>query len=167
MEWEEFKNQVQKLIVNKRGRAIAPHKAILLLSIIDMIETNCVCTPFIPLSKELERTFISNWRRYVPNKSLFHCSLHYPFYHLSSSPFWKLWKTPNYEPKKEYSATALKRSFYGAIIPETIFEMLKIPDYREEIRNIIRSQYINPPSSQNSNLISPLLLLFASSFIIA
>lgn len=117
------------LPVNKKGSKIAPHKAILLLSICDLIEQGLITNPFIPLDDNLCRAFNARWKQHSPISSLFSRRLSYPFYHLSSSDFWHLVKTSSYTDNKEYSSlTSLKRSYAGATIDNELFKLIKNPE---------------------------------------
>ena len=147
MKAAEYKNIFQNLNVNRSGDSVAPHKAILLLSIIELIEDGVIRSPFIPLNDRLERTFKNTWTRYVPITSIFSCKLQYPFFHLSSSSFWKLEKIPTYEERKEYSMAALKRSFSGATISSDLFTLLCQPQFRDEIKTILINTYLTNSSS--------------------
>ena len=49
----------------------APHKAILLLAIIDLIEENFIMTPYIDLTDELNEKFNDNWHRYLESLAIF------------------------------------------------------------------------------------------------
>ena len=115
------------MTVNKKGSNTAPHKAILLLAIIDLIERGSIRDSFIPLSDELIRTFNNIWKTKVPITSPFSCKFSYPFFHLQSSPFWKLSKASTYIGQKEYSSiAALKRDFIGDKIDNDLFLYLTI-----------------------------------------
>ncbi len=149
---------IQNLNVNRRSTKLAPHKAILLLSVIDLIEEGIISTPFVSLSEELTHTFKVNWNRYVPPSSVFSCKLNYPFFHLSSSPFWKLEKLPSYEEKKVYSMSALKHSFSGATISQELFNLLQHPDSRGKIKATLIATYLSNDTT-GTNLNSYTLLL--------
>lgn len=139
----DYKELFTHLPVNRVDGKIAPHKAILLLAILDMIDSGEIDTPFIPLTTSLENKFKENWERYVPSSSKFTCSMHYPFFHLSSSPFWKLIQLPSYEERKEYSSMAsLKRSFAGATIDDELYSILRDYGNRKVFMELLINNYI-------------------------
>lgn len=88
------------LPVNKKDNLVAPHKAVLLLTILELIKSGEIDRPFIPLTKSLEKAFKATWNLYVKSSGSFKCALNYPFYHLSSSPFWTLVKLPSLNAEK-------------------------------------------------------------------
>lgn len=151
---KEFYN----LNVNKTGRDSAPHKPILLLSVMDLIEMGKIMSPFIPISDALQRRFRQNWRKYVPATSRYNCAMQYPFYHLCSSSFWHLVKSSDYEDKAPTSLKALKRSFMGAEIDRKLFDIMLDPDGREDLRDVLINGYL---SDAHSIAAEPLLSAFA------
>ncbi|MDL2257098.1 HNH endonuclease [Bacteroidales bacterium OttesenSCG-928-I14] len=66
----------------------APHKPVLLLSIIDAIEKGYIRSERIYITAELIALFKSNWNIWVETSHTMNFAL--PFYHLSNEPFWKL-----------------------------------------------------------------------------
>lgn len=150
MTLSKYKTLLSQLPVWKKDTLIAPHKAILLLSVFDLIETGAVTTPFIPLSDNLERVFRLNWEKYIPSPSPFYCRMEYPFYHLSTSPFWKLEKLPTFEKHREYSMAALKRSFSGAKLSEDLFTTI-VSDHNslDELKRTLIDKYLNHKNEHN------------------
>ncbi len=61
----------QSLHTNKTKGQTAPHKAILLLSIIDQIEQGIIKSNRITLTESLEEQFMINWSRYVGISEIF------------------------------------------------------------------------------------------------
>lgn len=156
----EYKESITQMTVNKKGSNTAPHKAILLLAIIDLIERGSIRDSFIPLSDELIRTFSNIWKAKVPITSPFSCKFSYPFFHLQSSPFWKLSKASTYIGQKEYSSIAtLKRDFIGAKIDNDLFLYLTIPEFRDEIRQLLNDIFLTDTSASFSDKIGLLSLI--------
>ena len=158
MDITNFIQAFQNLNVNKTGRDTAPHKPILLLSVMDMIESGEITSSFVPISEELQRRFRQNWRIYVPKTSRFNCALQYPFFHLSSSSFWHLIRTSEFEDKAPTSIKALKRNFKGAEIDRRLFEIMIGRKGREELRNVLINTYL---SDSHSIAAEPLLSALA------
>ena len=76
-----------QLNVSSRQSYPAPHKAILLLSVINLVQSDATNGNIIPLSEELVRNFSSNWRRYVGNSKIFNCNIELPYYHMQSENY--------------------------------------------------------------------------------
>ncbi len=71
-----------------KGLGRAPHKPILLISIIQLINKNIINSSRIFITPELVGTFTSNFKFYVKTNHSSNFSL--PFFHLKSEPFWHL-----------------------------------------------------------------------------
>lgn len=66
----------------------APHKPILLLSVLQMIRKGEIVTNRIEITPELVLAFKSNWQALVTTNHT--CNFALPFFHSKSEPFWKL-----------------------------------------------------------------------------
>lgn len=156
----DYKSLLMGMAVNKKGNTIAPHKAILLLAVIDLIERRIITTPFVPISDELIRAFESIWKANVSEKSRFSCRIATPFFHMQSSPFWELTRTATYEGHIEYSSiTTLKRDFLGAKIDDELFQYFSNDEARNEIRQLIKDYYLTNTTNSNPLNIGLLTLL--------
>lgn len=68
----------------------APHKALLLLSVIDFVERGIITDCRVPLSDSLEKQFKHNTTKLLGESILFQPKISYPYYHMRSEPFWQL-----------------------------------------------------------------------------
>ena len=68
----------------------APHKAVLLLAVIDLMEEGEITSPSIELSDNLDRKFNAIWRRYLGESYIFTPDITKPFFHMQHEAFWKL-----------------------------------------------------------------------------
>lgn len=140
-----YMDAIANLAVNRKDGKVAPHKAILLLAVIELIDKGSISSPFIPLSDELIQTFKCLWKKNVPQSSPFSCKISYPFFHMQSAGFWELVKTESYTGMTEYSSVkALKRDFTGAKIDSDLLMYLSNPRTREQLRQMIANQYLTP-----------------------
>ena len=69
----------------------APHKAVLLLSVMELVEAGVITGNRIELSERLEKTFLKLWKRYVGTSVVFQAKVATPFWHLQNEPFWNLY----------------------------------------------------------------------------
>ncbi len=139
-----YLSELAHLRVYKKGSRIAPNKAVLLLAVCDLVEQGIITRPFIPLDGKLENAFKTQWMMYVPNSEPSPSDLSYPFFHLSSSEFWQLKKTSMHIGQTEYSSLeSLKRDYSGANIDEELFDLIKSPDTRKQIIQILISTYLS------------------------
>ena len=61
MTLNEYIDCLSHLSVNKKGTHVAPHKAVLLLTVFDLIKKGEIDSPFIPITKSLEIAFELTW----------------------------------------------------------------------------------------------------------
>lgn len=83
---EAFRN----LKTNNKYSRKSPHKAILLLTVIELIEKKIITTNEIKYDNQLKETFLQVWNRSLPNESLFIAEPYYPFWHMQKEEFWHI-----------------------------------------------------------------------------
>lgn len=83
---EAFRN----LKTNNKYSRKSPHKAILLLTVIELIEKKSITTNEIKYDNQLKETFMQVWNRTLPNESLFIAEPYYPFWHMQKEEFWHI-----------------------------------------------------------------------------
>lgn len=137
---------------SSKKNGISPHKPILLLSIISNIETGIIKNNKIFISPELVATFKKQWIDLVENEK-HHCIFSLPFYHLTSSLFWKLIAKTGYEriiqskiAMKSFSN--LNEAVEYAEIDNELFILLKKKEEREIIKYSILEKYF--PNAKSS-----------------
>ena len=133
----------------------APHKPILLLSVIRMFENGVFTNNQIYVLPELVASFKANWSKLVTTN-------HYPifalpFYHMSSEPFWKL--IPNVGCEKWIESKSSMRSLGNltmavqfALIDNELVNLLLVPESRDILKISILDKYFpNTKSNYGSN----------------
>lgn len=140
----------------------APHKAILLLSIIDLIECEVIRYPQIELTDKLIDKFNFIWKRYLGESSIFTRDITKPYFHMQYEPFWKLvekydidamlvaedepWSKNKQEkknlPSGSYSVKSMRNSFEFAEIDGTLFQLLQNVDARAMLRIVLINEYL-------------------------
>ena len=137
------------LSVNRRFGRKAPHKAIMLLSLIDLISTQQICTNKVEFSKLLEDCFLKNWKKYVGVSSLFLPKAGTPFWHMNSEPFWRL--VPMEKDKERLimlqmgnptSARTIRQHIRYAEIDQELFDLLQSETNRARLRVTLIKNYL-------------------------
>lgn len=118
----------------------APHKAVLLLSVIELIEEKTISSPCIPLSDDLISRFNRNWKAHV-HSDKFSPTITTPYWHLQNESFWRLNTYDGSELKKTYSEKYL-REYTFSIIDIDLFELLTEADNAVKLKEIIRNTYL-------------------------
>lgn len=137
----------------RSGKYFAPHKPILLLSIMTLIERGQITDNKIELNKQLEDTFRWHWHTLVDDgngqnsvvlcsgldigvssRYPFKCNIANPFFHLSNEPFWNLVPSAEWKARKDYSLSQLKREFlYAELLPD-LFDLMLDEELRTHLQ---------------------------------
>lgn len=127
---------------NKNGGA--PHKPILLLSLINLFNNGIYNSPEILITAELVSSFKTNWSKLVFTNH--HPIFALPFYHMNSEPFWKL--IPNLGCEKWIESKSSMRSFGNlttavktAVIDLELSILLMKPENRDVLKISILDRY--------------------------
>ena len=171
MEFNNYIKQFQKLHVS-RSSGVAPHKPVLLISVLDEIETGRITENKIFITPELVATFKENWSSLVDSK-IFEPRFALPFYHLKSESFWQLITLPGCEiavtsSNSIRSFAALKSAIDFAKFNDDLFLFLLDKNNRAVLRTTLldtffpltKRKYINTKGSHGkyiANIESKLL----------
>jgi putative restriction endonuclease len=133
------------LNTDKRDGKLAPHKAIMLLSIMDLISKGKITSPSIMYSEELESTFEEIWEEYVPQDCTFQCIASTPFWHMKGEPFWSISQlngdTLN-SVSGTPSASALQHLQVVGTLSKTTFKLMTIENYRTKLKDALIQKYL-------------------------
>ena len=136
LEWNyelaDYIDLFSNLHTNKQHGKSAPHKAIMLLSVIELISSQHITTNEIIYNEELEKCFLKNWKRYVKEVSIFKPKAGTPFWHLNSEPFWQLIpfeggyeRIVELQKGNPYSSSTIRKNIKYAVIDKGLYELLK------------------------------------------
>ncbi|MBF2086288.1 hypothetical protein [Thermoleptolyngbya sp. C42_A2020_037] len=138
-----YAKKFQRLRVD-RAHGVAPHKPILLLSVIEHIQRGTIENNQIYLKAELTETFLKYWS-YLG--SLNHRpDISRPFFHMRSGKFWHFWANSGYEHLissgvKLKTFAEVKRAIRYAYLDEDLFEFLCQPDIRSSLTAVLISRW--------------------------
>lgn len=127
----------------------APHKPILLLSVLDAIAAGEIVVNRIEITASLVARFKDNWNRLVSSNT-FQPNFSLPFFHMQmkTDGFWHLHTFYGKEilvtsSNSIRSFSQLKESVEYASFDEALFQILLQPKAREEIYQILLAKYFN------------------------
>ena len=116
---------------NKYKGCYAPHKAVMIMAIMELVESRHITANVIHLNKELKDKFKEVWQKVVPVGSPFKCEYRNPFTYMDSEPFWDLstdkdkafitWESL-YAFSHEASRAAIKDYLLRSVKDDTISE---------------------------------------------
>lgn len=132
----------------------APHKPLLLLSIMDLIARGALTSSFIDITgdlNELNELFTGYWRRIVPLGQS--SSIAFPFSRLHNEPFWKLVPVPGKAIDQATlnsisTVVQLRGVAIGARMDEELFLLMQQAEGRAALRGaLLRSSFAEPALS--------------------
>ena len=129
----------------------APHKAVMLVTIIDMVEAGLISGNKIRFTESLQRMFGLNWRRYVGESLFFKPVPATPFWHLGNEPFWTLKREDGgkiEDVKNTPSARMLASMNVVAILDEELQALMRDDSARVKLRGVLLDNYLNQPKFQ-------------------
>ena len=144
MSLEKYTAAFQRLRVDRSHGAPAPHKPILLLAVIDLVEQGVFSDGKVYLLPELVMAFEDHWNLRV--KTDHQPKFELPFFHLRSEPFWKLVALEGMEIHLTKSHSIRSRQAlhealdYAALAPE-LFVLLTQSESRRVLRKTLMDTY--------------------------
>ena len=153
---EAFKNLKTN---NKWGRK-SPHKAVLMLTVIELFEKNILMDNEIRYDETLKSTFLKIWNLVLPNEPLFHPEAYLPFWYLQSDNFWhivpirgkedilSLMRDANIKP----SEAKLIDSVKYAELDEDLYFLMTLPSGRSSLKRALLETYTTLTNKQIERL---------------
>ena len=134
-----------------RSHGIAPHKPILLLSVLQSIQNKQITINQIKITAELVALFKTNWNALV--KTNHDCRISYPFYYLKSDRFWKLIPKRGFENLDQLgsimkSLSSLDATIDYAILDDDLFLLMKIKESNLLLQQVLLQKYF-PENEKN------------------
>lgn len=122
----------------------APHKPLLLLSVLDLFEQGQVTSNLIEISPDLGETFTQYWEQILPFDRRGNLAL--PFFHLRSEGYWHLLPRRGKEEVLDSasqirSLSRLRETIIGARLDEALYELLRVREPRNLLRSILIETY--------------------------
>lgn len=158
MEVEYYLYHFARLHTAKIKGVAAPHKAVLLLAVMQLISQGRIYSPEIVLCDELENAFKTIWNQRVSANSPFSCDICKPYFHLQHEPFWRLiGHDENYEEVAEclglyannqkhvaakYTKKSLREQYRCAKIDNDLFEMIQNESKRKQLEAVLITKYL-------------------------
>lgn len=138
-----YAKRFQRLRVD-RAHGVAPHKPLLLLSVIEQIKREVISRNEIYLNPELIHTFLKYWS-YLGSIN-HHPDISRPFFHMRSGKFWHLWANSGYEKaissrEKLKTFAEVKRVIKFAYLDEDLFEFLQDPLSRSSLLAVLSARW--------------------------
>lgn len=153
---EAFKNLRTN---NKYGRK-SPHKAVMMLTVIELFEKSILTDNEICYDDKLKSMFLKVWNRVLPKEPLFHSDAYLPFWYLQNDSFWhivpfrgkedilSLMRDTNIKP----SETKLNDSVKCAELDDDLYFLMTIPSGRSSLKRVLLETYTELSEWQTERL---------------
>ena len=127
-----------------RSRGVAPHKPILLLSVVELIGQGKISQNRISLSPELIAAFLKYWS--LLGSESYRSDVALPFFHMKSEGFWHLEPNPGFESIlssriRLQTIAAIHNAIHHAFLDDALFGLLQIPSARTVLANVLVMQW--------------------------
>lgn len=138
----------------------SPHKAVLMLTVIELYEKNVLMDNEIRYDETLKSAFLKMWNMVLPNESLFHSDAYLPFWYLQSDNFWhivpnrgkedilSLMRDTNIKP----SEAKLIDSVKYAELDEDLYFLMTLPSGRSSLKRALLETYTTLTNKQIERL---------------
>lgn len=161
---QKYQKVFKKLRLD-RAHGIAPHKPVLLLSVLQAFQNNLFTDKRIYITPELVALFKTNWSTLVITQH--DCRFSLPYYHLTSDGFWKLIPNAGFENLLKFKASM--RSFANlnaaveyAIIEDDLLLLLNDKESNSLLQQFLLDEYFLETKSNFSNSSNGQLKIFDS-----
>lgn len=145
-EYKYYAQAFASLHTNTQKGKPAPHKAFLLLAVIDLIEEGKIYDNQVCLSEELEDRYKLLWKKLLGKSMLFTPDICKPYFHMGHEPFWHLVSADGVEQygvvEPRYSKTWIREHYKYATIDDDLFRLLQDATVRAQLRVILISTYL-------------------------
>ena len=156
----DYIEAVKNLKTNNKWGRKSPHKAVLMLTVIELYEKNILIDNEIRYDKTLKSTFLKIWNLVLPDEPLFHPEAYLPFWYLQSDNFWhivpirgkedilSLMRDTNIKP----SEAKLIDSVKYAELDEDLYFLMTLPSGRSSLKRALLETYTTLTNKQIERL---------------
>lgn len=139
-----YKRLFQSLNVSTLFGTPAPHKPILLIAIMNLIERGYYHTSVIMPGAVLEGEFDTVWKSLVPKDCKYSCNYWTSFWYMRLEPFWTIVPKSgcSVDGKDWLSEKEAKSMITGARLDENLFQLMQSPAARKELKQALIEKYL-------------------------
>ena len=145
----DYVEAFENLKPNEKYGRKTPHKAVLLLTIIEMCEFDEICSNEIRYNQQLIDTFYKVWKRTLPDDDSLFVDAYLPFWTMQNEDFWHLipfrGKEDNLNLLKERqirpSESKIKECVDYVELDEELFFLMTLPSGRSSLKRALLENY--------------------------
>lgn len=145
----DYVEAFENLKPNEKYGRKTPHKAVLLLTIIEMYESDEICSNEIRYNQQLLDTFYEVWKRTLPDDDSLFVDAYFPFWTMQNEDFWHLvpyrGKEENLTLLKERQVRPSERKIKECVdyveLDEDLFFLMTLPSGRSSLKRALLENY--------------------------
>ena len=152
---EQYKYCFEHMSVKITNGQRKPNKAIMLLSVIDLIRCGYITENRILIEDTIQEAFEYNWRKYIKSSPP---TCWTPFWHLKKEPFWHFKPINNLDeidgltkPGETASVSKMRSAIKYAYVDDDLFSLLLYQESRALLSGALINAYIKTQSQQARN----------------
>jgi putative restriction endonuclease len=154
---KHYTRKFEKLRIDRTHGDPAPHKPVLLLTVLQGYWMGEITTPEVYVTAELVARFKNIWAQLVTSNH--NCALTYPFYHLKSSGFWQLIPRSGFSNLDQLgslvkSISNLNAAVEYAQLPADLYALMMHPQHNRLLQEVLLQTYF-PDTRKNYNTTPP------------
>ncbi len=148
---DQYKYLLENMSVKITNGQKKPNKAIMLLSVMDLVRCGYITENKIYIENTIQEAFDYNWRKYI---NQYPPTSWTPFWHLKNEPFWHFKPIISMDdvnrltkPGETASLSKMKSAIAYAYLDETLFLLMSKPESRIMLTEVLIKNYIMEVSS--------------------
>lgn len=149
-ELSKYIDQFANLNVHMSYGSCAPHKPIMLLTIMTLIDSGDIWENVIRPTDKIKAIFEAFWTNYVPKESPFSVAPWTPFWHLKNEPFWHFkTKVDGFDidsltvPGQTAKIGDIRENIAYAYLDQELFNILQDKDFRAILQRQLIETYLS------------------------
>lgn len=152
----DYIEAVKNLKTNNKWGRKSPHKAVLMLAVIELYEQNVLTDNEIRYDEVLKSMFLKVWNRVLPAEPLFHPEAYLPFWYLQNDSFWHIVPIRGKEDilslmhgnNTKPSEAKLNDSVKYAELDEDLYFLMTLPSGRSSLKRALLETYTTLSNKQ-------------------
>jgi putative restriction endonuclease len=131
----------------------APHKPLLLMTVLDLFAEGQITANLIEFSPDLGELFTLYWSRVFPPQTGKRGNIAMPFWHLQNDGFWRLLPRSGQEvilanSGKIHSVSRINELSLGATLDAELYTLLQMENGRDKLRHTLVTTYFNEATQE-------------------
>lgn len=152
----DYVEAFENLKANEKYGRKTPHKAVLLLTIIEMYETNEISGNEIRFNQTLVDTFLRVWSIILPDDTSYYVDAYIPFWTMQNEGFWHLVPIRGKEDVLSFlkennrrpSENKMKECVDYVELDEDLYFLMSLPSGRSSLKRALLSCYSTLPETE-------------------